>query len=271
MEYKKWPCIVEWDLGGADINFPHAEEVDTEFQNELRNQLHKKGLMVFKKGDGAPIIIRGRYVRIDKGDEFLRMIFIPDGRVVLEVEGTLIIKGRPVADLYAIAGKSRSIFNDLLLLLISPYIFSNFKSIMKRCIRSCAREIAGQVLNNLNKDDSTHKKIHSDCFELKPGYRSRRQWTAGAARMLKSGESADSILAKMTKERYDITEAQKMLDESIKRWNRRTKWSIGCSSLIFIAGFLIFLKGYLWIYGAILFFIGSIYIVVGMNSVVSQK
>lgn len=142
MEYKGKPCVVEaWDASGAEVKAHFdVSVVTTEFQMVLTNQLTKKGIAVEQTSPNAQVVVRGRFVRIDEGNRFLRYLLpFLAGKAVVKVEGELIVNGRQAASLSATAKESWGLFGG------------GSKGLLKLCAKSCAKKVAKQVLAGLKQ------------------------------------------------------------------------------------------------------------------------
>lgn len=129
--------VVEgWSVSGAEViaSFD-ISEVTAEFQGVLSKQLEKKGLVVSLGSPDAPFVVRGRFVRIDEGSRLLRYFFWGLlGKAFLEVEGELIVNGKPALSLIATENGFTGVFGG------------QSKDLLKSCANLCAKRISKQVL-----------------------------------------------------------------------------------------------------------------------------
>jgi hypothetical protein len=142
MDYTGKTCsIPAWDASGAEVkaSFDTAG-ILAEYQTSLVNQLTKEGLVVSSGSDGNPIVVKGKFVRIDEGNRWLRyFLTLLAGHAVIEMEGELLVDGRHAADLNATAKQAGGLFggaSDLLL---------------KSCAKQCAKQVSKQVVSSLKK------------------------------------------------------------------------------------------------------------------------
>jgi hypothetical protein len=143
MKYQGKPCVVEvWDASQAVVKAPFGITVITaEFQEMLNRQLMKRGIPLEQKNPGSEVFARGKYVRVDAGNRFLRyfLTFLA-GQAVIEVEGELIVKGNRKASLHAKAKQGWGAFGG------------NGESLLKVCAKTCGKKIAKQVASSLKRE-----------------------------------------------------------------------------------------------------------------------
>ena len=112
----------------------------TEFQQCLVNQLAKNGVPLAQRSPDSEVIVRGKYVRIDAGNQLLRyMLTLVAGKAAVQVEGELFIKGKGTARLSATAKQGWGLFGG------------NSQSLLKKCAKTCANTVAKQVLLGLKQ------------------------------------------------------------------------------------------------------------------------
>lgn len=66
--------------------------------------------------------------------------------------------------------------------------------------------------------------------------RSKRQWLATSEARLKKGESYEALIKEIVDSGYAEHDAQRIIDEAIRRVNKRAGRVLGCSALLLIAG-----------------------------------
>ena len=142
MNYSGTRCLVErFSTSGMETNasFDTSEIVGI-LQAALEKQLAKKGLIVGEERSKNEVVVKGRFVRIDEGDRFLRyfLTFLA-GKATVEVDGELFYGGRKVIGLHAAAKRSAGLFGG------------NSKSLVSGCATSCGQKIAKQVIASLDK------------------------------------------------------------------------------------------------------------------------
>jgi hypothetical protein len=142
MSYQGKPCVVEvWDAKQAVIKASFdLTPITTEFQQCLVNQLTKNGVPLAQQSPDSEVIVRGKYVRIDEGSQFLRyMLTFIAGKAIVQVEGELFVKGKGTARLSATAKRGWGLFGG------------NSQSLLKGCAKTCANTIARQVMSGLKQ------------------------------------------------------------------------------------------------------------------------
>jgi len=130
-------CAVHpWDVSRAEVNVSFdMAPVTVEFHSVLYAQLSKGGLSVVQGGSDSRLVIRGRFVRIDQGSRIERYILtFLAGKAVVEVAGELIMDGREIQRLHATKGRSWGLFGG------------NSEDLLKQCARSCAENVAKEIL-----------------------------------------------------------------------------------------------------------------------------
>jgi hypothetical protein len=142
MKYKGKPCVMEvWDTSQAVVKTPFGITVITaEFQEGLNRQLMKKGIPLEQKNPDSEVFVRGKYVRVDAGNRFLRyFLTFFAGKAAVEVEGELIVQGNRKASLHAKAKQGWGLFGG------------NSESLLRGCAKTCAKRIAKQVASSLKR------------------------------------------------------------------------------------------------------------------------
>jgi hypothetical protein len=191
----------------------------------------------------------------------LRYLLGYAGQAVMEVEGEVVANQKRVADLFTRSGQGRG------------YLFGgSSQGLLKSCAVHCANVISKQVVSAIKKEDESIGMPGLSTPSLFDGKKhTRRQWIAVCEGRLKKGERADAILLDGIREGYPQVDAEMMVGEAVRDINKGSWKIVGCSSILFLLGFLITVASYsaantpeggsyiIW-WGAILFgFIGIIY------------
>lgn len=140
MKYKGLQCTVQpFNVAGAEIPASlDTSYISHKFQSVLEKQLSRKGLSLGQDSPEDKVIINGRFVRIEQGSMLLRQILplTGAGKTVMEVEGELILGGRQMAQLHAIAEQS-------------GFRIGTNKDMLEFCAKSCALRITKQIISTL--------------------------------------------------------------------------------------------------------------------------
>ena len=143
MELEDRRCAIEpFSIAQAQIKTSFDVGFITDiFQGELPKRLSKKGLSIQESHPsmgGQEITVRGRFIRIDEGDRWLRWFssFLA-GKTVIEVKGKLFLQSIHARDLYAKATQVWGVFGG------------NSQELLKICAKRAAKKVSNQIIKAL--------------------------------------------------------------------------------------------------------------------------
>jgi hypothetical protein len=117
-----------------------TSEITDFFQETLRHQLEKKGLVISKGEGEAQIMIRGQVVTVDEGNRWLRyFLTFLGGKTVFEVEGEVLINSVPAGEVHSAKKSGIGVFGG------------NSEGLLKANAKAAAKDITGQVIKLLKR------------------------------------------------------------------------------------------------------------------------
>ncbi len=135
-------CAVDlWDASQAWVRAPFdITPILSDFQQGLYHEMTLRGITPVQRTPDAALIVYGRYLRIDQGNQLERVVatFLA-GEAIVEVDGGLWVADKGTWGLHAVSRRGWGLYGG------------EAWDLLKWCAGKCAESIAQQVLLSLQQ------------------------------------------------------------------------------------------------------------------------